>query len=275
MDRQEVRDARVYNSDDEIENHVNNEVDEPPIELTEEWNMYPFSYKDVRLSEDGVQEQLCVKFQKEYSKLKGNMEKESRTLFREQEVDYSQESLMVNSFMSANLWRFIIELMNKGLERKKRRRTNVTEMQLFLRLVFGLSYYEKSFGSIKEDLEHFPLVHDTFFALCVSRFNYLFKSFQLEQSSHNGMEWESRWHFEDPEVAEFERLISVHNASLIVFENMDVVIDDDKMRMRSEKCSDQGWERSKGCSSFGPVNTIICSTLTVLNLCHHINRFGD
>ena len=96
-----------------------------------------------------------MKFQKEYSKLKGNMEKESRTLFREQEVDYSQESLMVNSFMSANLWRFIIELMNKGLERKKRRRTNVTEMQLFMRLVFGLSYYGKSFGSIKEDLEHF------------------------------------------------------------------------------------------------------------------------
>ena len=81
--------------------------------------------------------------------------------------------------------------MNKGLERKKPRRTNVTEMQLFMRLAFGLSYYGKSFGCIKEDLEHFLLVHDTILALGVSRFNYFFESFQLEQSSHNKLEWES------------------------------------------------------------------------------------
>jgi len=54
-----------------------------------------------------------------------------------------------------------------------------------------------------------------------------------------------------------------------------MTIDDDKMKNRSKKCAEEGWSRSKGKSSFGPVNNCVNSMRTGICLASHITHFGQ
>ena len=55
----------------------------------------------------------------------------------------------------------------------------------------------------------------------------------------------------------------------------DLVIDNDKFRMRSTKSNESGWVRLKGKKSFGPVKNCVNSTTTGLFLSSHMSYMGE
>ena len=67
-----------------------------------------------------------------------------------------------------------------------------------------------------------------------------------------------------------------HSATLVFVEGYtDLIIDDEKLCMRSHKCNDKSLSRSKSHKSFGPVGNCLNSIGTGIPLCCHMSHHSE
>ena len=135
------------------------------------------------------------------------------------------------------------------------------DFQNFIRVISGLSFYKVSPAMAFSNIGCFGLIDEALMKLGSIKFSLIMQAIS-KLDKHHGHYWES-YFSPNEDMCELAHKASLQCSSVGFVEGVtDLVIDDDKFRMRSSKSSESGWVRTKGKKSFGPVNNCVNSTTT-------------
>ena len=204
-----------------------------------------------------------------------------------QHDDILTESEILNALLPCELAMPILAFMNRYLKHHSKPITDFKEFEAFLRCIFALCYYRCSVLDVEMHPRTHPLVADNVkglkgntFKQQVKRLNILLRSFQGAEKPHpadcnDSITFASvYWH--DRELEKLFRDLGGHVSGLAFICGLtQLIIDDDKLRMRSPKVAELSLVRSKSGKAFGSVGNCMHSSLTGIQLACHYTQFGD
>lgn len=159
----------------------------------------------------------------------------------------------------------ILAFMNRYLKHHSKDITDFREFESFLRCLFALCYYKCSVLDVETHPKTHPLVADNVknlkgntFKQSVRRLNTLLRSFQGTEKARPADCGDSIWfppiYDHDRELEKLFRDMGGHVSGLaFVLGLTQLIIDDDKTRMRSSKVAELSLVRSKSKKAFGGV----------------------
>lgn len=181
----------------------------------------------------------------------------------------------------------ILAFMNRYLKHHSKDITDFREFESFLRCLFALCYYKCSVLDVETHPKTHPLVADNVknlkgntFKQRVRRLNTLLRSFQGTEKARPADCGDSIWfppiYDHDRELEKLFRDMGGHVSGLaFVLGLTQLIIDDDKTRMRSSKVAELSLVRSKSKMAFGGVANCMHSTLLGIQLACNYTHFGD
>jgi hypothetical protein len=202
----------------------------------------------------------------------------------------------MNSVYDAELLFSVLGFQNKYLMERGKRTMDIKEYEAFLRVFFGLCFYCCGLSDVSKHPTSYPLLTESLMKLNtknsrlaskVSRMNNLIRSFGGQctgsgtslSSEINEVEDAVFWRPVfgiDRELEKLFRDVGGRTSEICFSEGYsNLIIDDEKLRMRSTKAAESSLSRHKSPKSFGPVGNCINSITTGLSLSCHMNHHGE
>jgi len=201
--------------------------------------------------------------------------------------DILTENEILNALLPCELVMPILAFMNRYLKQHCKTITDFVEFEPFLRSIFALSYYKCSVLDVETHPKTHPLVADNVnnlkgntFKQKVRRLNTLLRSFQGAEKPGPEDCGDSisfaQVYQHDRELEKLFRDLGGHVSGLAFIRAVtQLIIDDDKLRMRSAKVAELSLIRSKSGKAFGSVGNCMHSSLLGVQLACTYTQFGD
>lgn len=175
--------------------------------------------------------------------------------------------------------------MNKGLGIKGKHTMEQDEFVIFIRLLFYFSYYNKGPAEVCDHPENFPepaelidLLPGNTATKKRDRLMDLLRSLEGDggvNQMDTSMTWTNVYDI-DPQLEQLFYVLGRQASKLCYVKGLtDLVIDDDKLNLRSILAAALGLVRSKGLKSFGPVANCINSNTLGACLSSYMSHHGE
>ena len=275
--------------------HGEDSDDEPLDDDGSLWQETPLQYRDFTISFNKVDTDLERGYFEEIKELRARVLCEFDTLSSENSKRKS--SLTANEVFNAvyhtDILFSVLTFQNKSLIAKKEPPMDFKEFEMFLRCFFGFCFYRCSLTDVSKHPNSYPVIASSLHRLNsrtteihskIARMNCLLRSFEGQndttaskrnQDSEDGVFWTPIYGI-DRELEKLFRDVG-GRTSHIAFINgyTDLIIDDEKLRMRSTKANESSLSRMKSAKSFGPVGNCIHSIATGISMSCHMNHHGE
>lgn len=227
--------------------------------LTNEWEAVEFKGQ-VRLHFDSIDESFAEKLKEQITVLRQRIDDKRKTFTRRDEQRMNEDVSLFNCFATSDIWHHLHEIANKNRPNNSEAIT-MREMELVCRLIFALGYYGHALDRCISHSAEYPCVAAILeeWPGGGTRAELVLRSLDCIKThgQHYGTVWDAPFE-QNLDLKKLERLVT-EACSSIVFQkgSSNFIIDDDKMRNRSERAAQLGYPRSKGLKSFGPVNNLV------------------
>jgi len=259
-----------------------------------EWREVPLRAKNVEIKFDTVDKAMVENYFEEKTQIKARLKEEVesiRTLHNTFQCDEVQQDTpltaneIMNCFFSPTIAFELHGIMNKGLHLSSHHPMDHREFEMVIRLIFYFSYYNKGPSEVCAHPEMFPeaaklieLLQGENDAERKSRLLALLRSMEGDGGVNRrdvSMTWSSVYDV-DESLENLFHLIGRQASKLCFVQGRtSLIIDDDKLRLRSMLAAAIALVRSKGSNSFGPVANCVNSLTTGINLSSYMSHHGE
>lgn len=258
------------------------------------WRETPLLPNQVTITMDSIEPKAIEQYNEEVTQIKARLQSEVKSIRAMYNMSGSHKiaedaaltvNEIMNCFLSPVIAMEMIGVMNKGLHAMGCPPMDNNEFELVIRLIFYFSYYNKGPANICSNPEMYPEPAELVAKLHGSTDNQrhdrllaLLRSFEGDGGVNHqdvSVTWTSVYDTDQ----DLENLFHVigRQASKLCFVKgrTDLIIDDDKLKLRSKLAAALGFVRSKGLKSFGPVANCMNSLATGFNLSSYMTHHGE
>lgn len=256
------------------------------------WRETPIRVKDIEIVFDSFDEVLIDRYVEERTQINHRLCQQVKSMHSSLGNHSSNTSAsdpspndIMNCFLTPPIVFELIGVMNKGLGLNDKHTMEQDEFVIFIRLLFYFSYYNKGPAEVCAIPENFPepsklidLLPGNTAAKRGDRLMDLLQSLEGD-GGVNGRDVSTTWTsvFDiDQQLEQLFYLIGRQASKLCYVKGRtDLVIDDDKLKLRSFLAAAASLIRSKGLKSFGPVGNCINSNTLGACLSSYMSHHGE
>ena len=262
------------------------------------WQEVPIKYADFSLSFNKVDSDLEYGYIQEVKELKKRVLCEFNSISDKniKKTTVLNANQVMNSMYDAELLFTVLGFQNKYLMDRKKPTIDIKEYEAFLRVFFGLCFYCCGLSDVMKHPTSYPLLTELLMKLKtrhsildskIARMNDLIRSFGGQcaasgkslstdlEDVEDAVFWRPVFGV-DRELEKLFRDVGGRTSEICFVEGYtNLIIDDEKLRMRSTKAAESSLSRHKSPKSFGPVGNCINSISTGLSLSCHMNHHGE
>lgn len=258
------------------------------------WRETPFLAKQVVITMDSVEPETIDRYLEETTQIKTRLKSEVNSIRTMHNTCASPQiaedanltdNEILNCFFSPIIAFELHGVMNKGLSIMGKPPMNEREFENVIRLIFYFSYYGKGPAEICSHPENFPEPAELISQLQgdtdkkrKDRLLDLLRSFEGDGGVNRedlSLTWTSPYDI-DKSLENLFFMIGRQASKLCFVQGRtNLIIDDDKLKLRSALAAAIGLVRSKGLKSFGPVANCINSLCTGIILSSYMSHHGE
>jgi hypothetical protein len=259
------------------------------------WQETPIKFQDFSVNFNKVDTELERGYFEEVKELRKRVNREFNSIasINSKEKSTLTANEVFNAIYNTDILFSVLTFQNKSLVANKKKAMDFKEFEVFLRCFFGLCFYGCSLSDVQKHPQAYPVIWSSLMSLSsrlsgtenkIARMNVLLRSFDgyVESNSprrtedqEGGVFWSPIYGI-DRELEKLFRDVGGRTSHIAFVDGYtDLIIDDEKLRMRSTKANQHSLSRMMSAKSFGPVGNCINSIATGISLSCHMNHHGE